>query len=83
MIFDYIFKFFFLIFDMFLSPLDVIQDIHLNIHMVDTVIDCFKVVTYILPVSKLLPILGMIILIYAWRAIISILKTLWDIIPFT
>lgn len=83
MIFDYIFKFFFLVFDMFLSPLDAIQDIHLNIHMVDTVIDCFQVVAYVLPVSKLLPILGIYITIQGWRIIISLLKTLWDIMPFT
>lgn len=82
MLFDVIFKFFFDLFNQVLSPLDEINDIHLNIYFVETIIDCFKVVTYVLPVSRLLPIVGMIIIIYTFRAVVSLIKTIWDLIPF-
>lgn len=83
MVFDAIFKFFFNVLFIFLSPLNDIDDIHLSIYFVETIIDCFKVATYVIPVSRLLPIISMILVIYAWRAVIAILKTIWDIIPFT
>lgn len=82
MIFEAIFGFFFDLFNYVLSPLDQINDIHLNIYFVETVIDCFKVATYILPVSKLLPIVAMILIIYTFRAVVSLIKTIWDLIPF-
>lgn len=83
MVFDVIFKFFFNVLYIFLSPLNGIDDIHLNIYFVETIIDCFKVATYVILVSRLLPIIGMMFSIYAFRAVIAIIKTVWDIVPFT
>lgn len=83
MVFDAIFKFFFNVLFILLSPLNDIDDIHLSIYFVETIIDCFKVATYVIPVFRLLPIIGMIFSVYIFRAVIAIIKTFWDIIPFT
>lgn len=44
--------------------------------------DFIKIATYVLPWSNLTPIITIIIGMFLFRIIISLVKTVWDLIPF-
>ena len=43
--------------------------------------DFLKVACYILPIGKLSPIITFIVAMFIFRAIISLIKTIWELIP--
>lgn len=44
--------------------------------------DILKVVYYVLPIGKLSPIITFIIAMLFFRAVISLIKTIWQLLPF-
>lgn len=43
--------------------------------------DILKVVYYVLPISKLSPIITFIVAMFIFRAVIALIKTIWELIP--
>ena len=43
--------------------------------------DILKVVYYVLPIGKLSPIITFIVSMFIFRAVIALIKTIWDLIP--
>lgn len=81
MILESIFNFIFSIINILLLPFDGINLI-INSEIFNTIIEYISVVTYVLPIQNFVPIIAFIISTMLLRIIISILKTLWDILPF-
>lgn len=81
MILESIFNFIFSIINILLLPFDGINLI-INSEIFNTIIEYISVATYVLPIQNFVPIIAFIISTMLLRIIISILKTLWDILPF-
>ena len=43
--------------------------------------DILKVVYYVLPIGKLSPIITFIVAMFIFRAVIALIKTIWELIP--
>lgn len=43
--------------------------------------DILKVVYYVLPIDKLSPIITFIIAMFIFRAVIALIKTIWELLP--
>lgn len=43
--------------------------------------DFINIVAFVLPWSNILPIIMFIIAMFAFRAIIALIKTIWDLLP--
>lgn len=43
--------------------------------------DILKVIYYVLPIGKLSPIITFIVGMFIFRAIIALIKTIWELIP--
>lgn len=43
--------------------------------------DILKVVYYVLPIGKLSPIITFIVAMFIFRAVIALIKTIWDLLP--
>lgn len=43
--------------------------------------DILKVVYYVLPISKLSPMITFIVAMFIFRAVIALIKTIWELIP--
>ena len=65
------------------SLLDLIPTIDINIYggYLDKFVEYLSLVTYLLPLDKLMPILTIIILLTVFRLIIAIARVFIDIIP--
>lgn len=81
MILEAILSLIFGIVNLILSPFDglsfVVQSDFFN-----SVMQYLNVIFYIIPIQNFLPIIGFLISIMALRIVISILKTIWAILPF-
>lgn len=69
------------LFNALLSPLEIINigiDVVSSIPIVTSFI---QVVAYIFPFQNLLPIIIITIAILGFKIVISIIKTLWDLLP--
>lgn len=43
--------------------------------------DILKVVYYVLPIDKLSPIISFIVAMFIFRAVIALIKTIWQLLP--
>lgn len=63
--------------------LSLLPDISWNVenNFLNSVLDIFQVVCYLLPMKTVVAILTIIISINVFKIIISIIKTIWQLIP--
>ena len=63
--------------------LSLLPDISWNIenNFLNSVLDIFQVVCYLLPMKTVVAILTIIIAINVFKIVISIIKTIWQLIP--
>lgn len=71
------------LYNAFMFVLGGFQPFHFNFDatILQTFSDFLAFIFYILPISGLLPIVVIIISLMGFRIIISIIKTIWDLIP--
>lgn len=50
-------------------------------NLMETVFDFLSVVFYILPAGTIFTIFSIVLALNTWRIIVSIIKTLWDLLP--
>lgn len=80
MITDAILSIVFGLVDLLLTPLTVLN-FEFDISKIEPVLQYFKMALYIIPFGDLLPIVTFFIALMSFRIAISLLKTLWDILP--
>lgn len=80
MIIDTILNCFFGIVNFILSPLEVLNWVF-NTSVISFLSSVLRVIYYILPIQKLLPIITFIVAMFIFRSVISLIKTIWDLIP--
>lgn len=81
MIIEVLFNIFFGAIEVLLNLLpDIDWDFSLTIS--DTFVNAIHTVGYILPMSYILPLLSVIVTILVFKIVVSIVKTIMDIIPF-
>lgn len=56
-------------------------DFNIDISFVDVITDFLGFIFYVIPISGLTPIISIIVTIVAFRIIIAIVKTIWDLLP--
>lgn len=61
-----------------LTPLNWGINTALNISVIS---DFINIVAFVLPWSNILPIITFIVAMFAFRAIIALIKTIWDLLP--
>ena len=52
-----------------------------NIVYISPLVDILKVVYYVLPIDKLSPIISFIVAMFIFRAVIALIKTIWELLP--
>jgi len=67
--------------NLLLMPLEIINITVDFISGIAPVMTFFKIVAYVLPWSNIMPLIGIIISIYILRIVISLIKTIWDLLP--
>lgn len=67
---------------MLLAPLEGINIAIDFLASIPFVMQFFQVIAYIIPWTNFVPLFLLVIAIIAYKIVISILKTLWDILPF-
>lgn len=72
-----------LIYDLFMFFLGGYEPLHFNIDttVFRTFSDFLAFIFYILPINGLLPIVTIVVGITMFRVIISVIKTIWDLLP--
>lgn len=65
-----------------LSPLIIINFAVDIVSSVSIVSNFIKIIAYLFPWSAITPLIFIIISMFAFRIIISFVKTVWDLIPF-
>lgn len=71
-----------IVLDVLLSPLEAIDAAINVVGSIPFLIQFFEVIAYILPWNNLLPLFVIVISVIGFKVVISLLKTLWDILPF-
>ena len=71
-----------LVLDVLLSPLEAIDAAINVVGSIPFLIQFFEVIAYILPWHNLLPLFVIVIAVISFKIVISLVKTLWDILPF-
>lgn len=61
-----------------LQALDFAIDIVSSISIVS---DFIKVIAYLFPWGNIMPLIFFVIAMFGFRAIVSLIKTIWDLIP--
>lgn len=71
-------------FDFVNGLLDKLPLMHISVDlsMLNGFLDILAGVLYFFPWAKVAPILGIIIMMQTWRIIVSIIKTIWNLLPF-
>lgn len=72
-----------LIYDLFMFFLGGYEPLHFNIDttVFRTFTDFLAFIFYILPINGLLPIVTIVVGITMFRVIVSLIKTVWDLLP--
>ncbi len=81
MIVDGLLAVFKLVCDVLLAPLKVIEIGIDFLAGIPTVVSFVNIVAYIIPWSNILPIILLIVGIFGFRIIVSLLKTIWAVLP--
>lgn len=67
--------------NIFLFPLDIVN-VGINFFIgIDWVVDIVNLISYVLPWENILPLIVFIISIFVFRITISLIKTIWDLLP--
>lgn len=61
-----------------LTALNFVIDIVSSISIVNGFI---KVIAYLFPWSSISPLIGFVFAMFAFRAVVALIKTIWDLIP--
>lgn len=64
-----------------LSPLTVLNIAIDFVASIPVITQFLQVVAYVLPFSNLMPLIILNIAIFGFRAIIALIKTVWDLLP--
>lgn len=71
-----------LVLDVLLSPLEVIEITVDFLGSIPFLTQFFEIIAYILPWNNLIPLFVIVISVIGFKIIISLVKTLWDVLPF-
>lgn len=71
------------VFGLVMGAFDILPDVSwsVNTSLITNALEWFKVVCYILPMGTVVVILGIIVSLQFFRIVISLIKTIWDILP--
>lgn len=64
-----------------LAPLSVLNFVVDIATKIPVVMGFIKVISYLFPWSQILPIITIIVAIFAFRAVVSLIKTIWELLP--
>lgn len=81
MIIEALLNIIFSVINLLLTPFDGLNII-LGSDIFNTVLEYLSVANYVLPIENFIPIIVFVISTMLLRIIITVLKTLWDILPF-
>lgn len=65
-----------------LAPLNVINWVVTTGISIGVISDFINIIAFILPWKNIVPIFTFIICMFGFRAIVSLIKTIWDLLPF-
>ena len=73
-----------IVFNFLNSFLDMlpVMDVDVDFSVLNAFLDILGVCLYFFPWQKVAPILAIIILLQVWRILISIIKVIWQLLPF-
>lgn len=80
MIFDWIINFVFGVANLLLAPITTIGWAF-SLVVASPLSSILAVIYYVLPISQLSPIIMCIVAIFVFRAVISLIKTIWQLLP--
>ena len=71
------------VFALVMGVLSLLPDVSwpVNASLITNALEWLKVVCYILPLGTIKAILVIIVILQAFRIVISLIKTIWDILP--
>lgn len=81
MIVDVFVNLFFGIVNTILQPLSSLGNIVVNSSMFLPIVSILKIIFYVLPIQQLLPLIALTVALMGFRIVVSLLKTVWDILP--
>lgn len=58
-----------------------IMNMDIDFSVLNGFLDVLGFALYFFPWAKVVPILGLIILLQVWRVIISIIRVIWEVLP--
>lgn len=58
-----------------------VMDVSVDLSVLNTFLDAVGFALYFFPWQKVLPILGLIVLLQVWRIVISIIRVIWEVLP--
>lgn len=59
-----------------------IMDISADLSVLNAFLDIVGAALYFFPWQKVVPILGIIMMLQAWRILVSVIKAVWQLLPF-
>lgn len=73
-----------IVFNLVMILLDLIPDVSFTIpaDTVSGLTDFFHIIFYVVPVSTVLAIMSISIMLHSFRLIVSLIKTIWNLLPF-
>lgn len=71
------------VFALVMGVLDILPDVSwsVNASLITNALEWFKVICYILPIGTIVAIINIIVAIQFFRIVISLIKTIWGILP--
>jgi len=80
MITDIILDAIFGIISVLLLPLEVIN-FGIDLIMIEPVLQFFRMAVFLIPITQLMPIFLFFVSMMSFRIVVSIIKTIWDLLP--
>ena len=82
MIIDKVLDVLFAFLEAVLSKLPV-MNMDVDFSVLNGFMDVLGFALYFFPWAKVLPILGLIMILQVWRIVVSIIRTVWEVLPLT
>lgn len=82
MITDTILNIIFDLFEFLFSSLPVMQ-IEIGLDVLDVFLNIIGTCLYFFPWVEVSPIVGIIALLMIWRVLVTVVRTIWSVLPFT
>lgn len=60
-----------------------IMNMDVDLSVLNGFLDVLGFALYFFPWQKVLPILGLIMILQVWRIVVSIIRTVWEVLPLT